>query len=718
MQALKETLHKVSDAVLGDTKFQSLASETHQAVNETDTQFLTTNFGVKLTDTDNSLKAGERGPTLLEDFHFREKISHFDHERIPERVVHARGAGAHGYFQLYSSQSELTHAHFLNHPEKKTPVFVRFSTVLGSRGSADTVRDVRGFAIKFYTEEGNFDLVGNNIPIFFIQDAIKFADIIHAGKPEPHNEIPQGATAHDNFWDIISLLPESAAMNMWILSDRTLPRSYRMMQGFGVHSFILVNAQGKRTFVKFHLFPTLGTHSLVWDESAKLMGADPDFHRKDLYEAIENGDFPEWEFGIQTVEESDENSFDFDILDATKLIPEEKVPVKIIGKLVLNRNPDNFFAETEQVGYCTSHLVPGIDVSNDPLLQGRHFSYQDTQITRLGGPNWEELPINRPVCPVSNNQRDGQHRTRIDKGKVNYFPNRFGCPHMATVAEGGYKHAPTAVSGPKMRTRGPKFAEHFKQATLFYESLSEWEQEHLIKAAIFELEHVEDIQVRERMVERYNQINFELAKKVAYGVGVAEPTEFKGTSSTTRSPALSQDNTAKNSIKTRKVAFLIGRGYDSAQLNALRAALSALGANSFLISNRKGKQETGDEAQFSYTGCKSVQFDSVVLVGGSYVPALQKVGDAIAFVNEAFKHGKPIVALNEGVDFLARLALPEIELANAGEAFKVSQGVVSTRAFDEKSLKTQGEELNLGKAIFNAMAAHRHPKRDVDSVPA
>ena len=403
-------------------------------------EYLTTNQGLRINDDQNSLKAGERGPSLLEDFHLREKITHFDHERIPERVVHARGSAAHGFFQVYESMAPYTKAKFLQDPSVKTPVFVRFSTVVGSRGSSDLARDARGFAVKFYTEEGNFDLVGNNIPVFFIQDAVKFPDLVHAIKPEPHNEIPQAASAHDTFWDFISLMPESMHMIMWVMSDRAIPRSFRMMEGFGVHTFRFINEKGKSRFVKFHWKPLLGVHSVVWDEAQKISGIDPDFHRRDLWESIENGVFPEWEFGVQIVEEKDEHKFDFDLLDPTKLIPEEVVPVKRIGKMTLNRNPDNFFAETEQVAFHPGHLVSGIDFSNDPLLQGRLFSYTDTQLIRLGGPNFHEIPINRPVAPVHNNQRDGHMRQTINQGRVSYQPNSLGggCPMQAKADMGGF----------------------------------------------------------------------------------------------------------------------------------------------------------------------------------------------------------------------------------------------------------------------------------------
>src|SRR5687767_1787169 len=416
-------------------------------------QFLTTNQGVRLNDNQNSLKAGDRGPTLLEDFIMREKITHFDHERIPERVVHARGSAAHGFFQVYESRSRWTKAAFLQNPTKRTPVFVRFSTVAGSRGSTDLARDVRGFAVKFYTDEGVFDLVGNNIPVFFIQDAIKFPDLVHAVKPEPHNEIPHAASAHDTFWDFISLMPESTHMIMWLMSDRAIPRSFRMMEGFGVHTFRFINEAGESNFVKFHWKPLLGVHSVAWDEAQNISGKDPDYHRRDLWEAIESGAFPEYELGIQVVPESDEHKFEFDLLDPTKIIPEEIVPVQRIGKLTLNRNPDNFFAETEQVAFHVGHVVPGIDFTNDPLMQGRLFSYTDTQLLRLGGPNFHEIPINRPVSPVHNNQRDGFMRQTINKGKSSYGPNTIGggCPFQAKAMEGGFASFPERVDARKVR---------------------------------------------------------------------------------------------------------------------------------------------------------------------------------------------------------------------------------------------------------------------------
>jgi catalase len=454
-----------------DAKIDDLQKNTEDGAGE----FLTTNQGVRVNDNQNSLKAGERGATLLEDFILREKITHFDHERIPERVVHARGSAAHGYFQVYESMAQYTKAGFLQDPAVKTPVFVRFSTVAGSRGSTDLARDVRGFAVKFYTQEGNFDIVGNNIPIFFIQDAMKFPDLVHAVKPEPHNEMPQAASAHDTFWDFISLMPESMHMIMWVMSDRAIPRSLRMMEGFGVHTFRFINEKGKSRFVKFHWKPLLGLHSVAWDEAQKISGKDPDFHRRDLWEAIENGDFPEWEFGVQIVEEKDEHSFDFDLLDPTKIIPEEIVPVRRIGKLTLNRNPDNFFAETEQVAFHVGNIVPGVDFTNDPLMQGRLFSYTDTQLIRLGGPNFHEIPINRPIAPVHNNQRDGFMRQTVNRGQTSYEPNTLkgGCPFQAGADMGGFTSYAERIDAQKIRARSASFFDHFSQATLFFNSQSE-----------------------------------------------------------------------------------------------------------------------------------------------------------------------------------------------------------------------------------------------------
>lgn len=503
-------------------------------------------------------------------------------------------------------------------------------------------------------------------------------------------------------------------MIMWTLSDRAIPRSYRMMQGFGVHSFLLVNKEGKRSFAKFHFIPKLGTHSLVWDEAQKLAGVDPDFHRRDLYEAIEAGAYPEWDLGLQIVPEEDEHKFDFDLLDATKIIPEELVPVRRVGRLVLNRNTDNFFSETEQVAFCTSHLVPGIEASNDPLLQGRQFSYFDTQLTRLGGPNFEEIPINRPVCPVTNNQRDGFMRQKINKGQVNYYPNRFGCPALADPSR-AYTHAPVPVHGPKLRARGPKFAEHYRQATLFFNSLSAWEREHLIAAASFELGKVDDMGVRERMVDLLNHIDFELATRVADAIDVQPPKAFAGQSHGQRSPALSQANTAKDSIASRKIAFLVAPGFNNTQLTTIAAALTAAGAMPMNVGPRKGevKGDAGSTTcQFSYLTSRSVMFDAVVVVGGGqHVAGLSRSGECKAWINEAFKHGKPIAALEEGVDFVQSLRLPAVKLAGPGEALVSHQGVVTSR-------QPVADLVDFGKSLFDAIAAHRHHDREVDSVPA
>ncbi|MEO6270341.1 MAG: catalase, partial [Lautropia sp.] len=486
-------------------------------------QALTTNMGVAIADNQNSLKAGLRGPALLEDFILREKITHFDHERIPERIVHARGSGAHGYFECLEPLTDLTRASVLAEAGKRTPVFVRFSTVAGERGSTDAARDIRGFAVKFYTDEGNWDIVGNSIPVFFIQDAIKFPDLVHAVKPEPHHGMPQAASAHDTFWDFVSLMPESTHVLMWVMSDRGIPRSYRMMQGFGVHTFRFVNAQGQSQFVKFHWEPKAGTHSLVWDEAVKISGADADFHRRDLWEAIEAGAYPEWELGVQVFTEEQAESFSFDVLDSTKIIPEELVPVRIVGRMVLNRNPDNFFAETEQVAFGTGNVVPGIDFSNDPLLAGRIHSYFDTQLSRLGGPNFHEIPINAPVVPVHNNQRDGLHRQAIPRGRVAYEPNSLGggCPFQAGMR--GFTSFREPIEADKVRGKPEKFADHYTQATLFWNSLSDVERAHTVGGFRFELSKVQVPAIRERMVASLVNVHPDLAKSVAQGLGIEVP---------------------------------------------------------------------------------------------------------------------------------------------------------------------------------------------------
>jgi catalase len=658
-----------------NAKVESLAADTEVGAGE----FLTTNQGVRINDNHNSLKAGDRGPTLLEDFILREKITHFDHERIPERVVHARGNGAHGFFKPHKSLAKYTRAAFLQDPDVQTPVFVRFSTVAGSRGSSDLARDVRGFAIKFYTSEGNFDLVGNNIPVFFIQDAMKFPDLVHAVKPEPHNEIPQAASAHDTFWDFISLTPESAHMIMWVMSDRAIPRSLRMIQGFGVHTFRLVNDDGQSTFVKWHLTPKLGLKQVLWDEALKISGADPDFHRRDLWEAIEDGDFPEWEVGVQLIPEADEQKYDFDLLDPTKIVPEELVPVTPIGTLVLNRNPDNFFAEVEQSAFHIGHVVPGIDFTNDPLLQGRLFSYTDTQLIRLGGPNFHEIPINRPIAPVHNNQRDGHMRQMINSGKTAYDPNNLGGgdPHQASVAKAGFASFAERISASKVRARSKSFTDHFSQAAMFFHSQTEVEQRHIINALRFELGKVESKLVKERILFMLSQIDGDLAKNVAEALGMAVPTQleqplnanvgadgnvaamqpkkFKG--KPFDSPSLSMIKRTQPGMQTAKVAVLVADGFDDGPLAAVQSAVEKAGGKVKLVAPHGGtvKSVRGKErpVDFSLNTVASVLFDAVYVAGGkTSTETLADLPDAVEFVEDAYRHCKAIAATGTGTDFL------------------------------------------------------------------
>jgi catalase len=649
-------------------------------------QALRTNQGVKVSDNQNTLKVGDRGPSLLEDFIMHEKITHFDHERIPERIVHARGTAAHGYFQTYENHALLSKAGFLQDPGKKTPVFVRFSTVQGPRGSGDTVRDVRGFAVKFYTEEGNFDLVGNNMPVFFIQDAIKFPDFVHAVKPEPHNEIPTGGSAHDTFWDFVSLVPESAHMVLWTMSDRAIPKSLRTMQGFGIHTFRLINAEGRSTFVKFHWKPKFGVCSLLWDEAQKLAGKDTDFHRRDLWESIETGDYPEWEFGVQIVAEEDEHSFDFDILDPTKIIPEELVPVTPLGKMVLNRNPDNYFAETEQVAFCPGHMVPGIDFSNDPLLQGRLFSYTDTQISRLGGPNFHEIPINRPLAPNHSSQRDAHHRMTIDKGRASYEPNSIdgGWPKETPSApqDGGFETYPERLEAHKVRRRSESFSDHFSQATLFFNSMSLHEKEHIIAAYSFELGKVDRDWIRARQVnEILANIDLELASRVAANLGLAAPTAGTVPSkkvSVTESPALSQVNLLSGDIVSRKVAILAANGVDGEAIDALKKALEAEGARTKLLGPTSAPITTADgntlAVDASMEGMPSVAFDAVFVPGGAdSIAALSTNGVALHFLLEAYKHLKAIALSGEASQLLDVLHLDADEgllVGKNGKLFK------------------------------------------------
>ena len=698
-------------------------------------EFLTTNHGVRINDNQNSLKAGERGGTLIEDFILREKIHHFDHERIPERIVHARGSAAHGVFELFDPIPQYSKAKLFTETGVKTPVFVRFSTVAGSRGSTDLARDVRGFAVKFYTGEGNYDLVGNNVPVFFIQDAIKFPDLIHAVKPEPHNEMPQAASAHDTFWDFISLMPESIHMIMWVMSDRALPRSLRMMEGFGVHTFRLINDKGEACFVKFHWKPLLGIHSVAWDEAQKISGKNSDFHRQDLWEAIESGNFPEWELGVQIVPEADEHKYPFDLLDATKLIPEELVPVKRIGKMTLNRNPDNFFAETEQVAFSPAHLIPGIDISNDPLLQGRLFSYIDTQLSRLGSHNFQEIPINRPVCPVHNNQRDGHMRQTINTGRVSYEPNTLGggCPYQAKASEGGFTSYPERIDGIKIRTRSQSFRDHFSQAKLFFNSQSDAEKNHIVDALCFELGKVETAAIRMRMVKLLSFVDMELAAPVAVYLGIEIPAKQDGPLNRSlpadanpddyqplivpdtleKSPALSMAGTIKNTIRTRRVAFLVADGVNENSVINMQKALEAEGASVDLVAPKLCALKSANDTAFlimkSFLTTTSVLYDAVYVPGGvSSVATLAAEPDALHFLNEAFKHCKAIAADTDALQVLRETYFYRKLPQEFTEENVVMTGIV----IGEGSGDTVG-------LFVKAIAQHRFWEREKpDKVPA
>ncbi len=616
---------------------------------------LTTNQGLKMAEDEFSLTAGERGPTLIEDFHFREKMTHFDHERIPERVVHARGFAAHGHFKLYESMKPYTKAKFLQDPKVKTPVFVRFSTVVGQRGSKDTPRDARGFATKFYTEEGNYDLVANNIPVFFIQDGIKFPDVVHAIKPEPHNEIPQATAAHDTFWDWVSQNQETAHMIMWLMSDRAIPRSFRMMEGFGVHAFRFVNEEGKAHFVKFHWKPVLGTHSLAWDEAEKLGGKDPDFNRRDLWDTIDMGNDVEFELGVQIIEEKDEFAFDFDILDSTKIWPEEDVPVKLFGKMTLNRNVDNFFAETEQAAFHPGNVVPGIDFSNDPLLQTRLFSYTDTQLLRLGGPNFHEIPINRPVCPFFNHQRDGFHRQTINKGKVAHHKNAMAnnSPQPVSEENGGYAHYQEKVEGRKVRARSESFKDHFSQATLFWNSMSEPEKQHILKAFRFELGKVKDKDIQQKIVDMFANVDTEMATEFGKTLNCTTP-EPKKQTITKSSPALSQENTPKKP-NTRKAAIVLADGFNGDDVKTTVEALHTAGVTAAVVSDKLGPIKAADgreiEAKHTFLTDGSIAFDAVYVDGGANADKKFEE-DAKMFIKEAYTHYKPIAVTNEGKQWL------------------------------------------------------------------
>lgn len=644
-------------------------------------QALTTNQGVKIADNQNSLKAGTRGSTLLEDFILREKITHFDHERIPERIVHARGVAAHGFFEAYPGNEKWTKAGFLTDSSIQTPIFVRFSTVQGPRGSADTVRDIRGFAIKFYTEEGNFDLVGNNAPVFFIQDGIKFPDFVHAVKPEPDTEIPTGASAHDTFWDFVSLVPESAHAVMWAMSDRAIPRNLRSIQGFGVHTFRLINAKGEAVFVKFHWTPKQGLAQLVWDEAQKLAGKDPDFHRRDLYEAIENGFYPEWELGVQIVPEQDEMKYDFDLLDPTKIIPEELVPVTPIGKFVLNRNVDNFFAETEQVAFCPGHIVPGIDFTNDPLLQARLFSYTDTQLSRLGGPNFHQIPINKAVCPFHNNQRDALHQHHVHKGQAAYQPNlidgNWPVETPPAASQGGFESYQERIDGRKIRERSPSFSDHFSQARLYYQSLAAHEQKHVVDAYVFELGKVERLHIREREVQEVlANIDIDLARQVAEQLGIALKADAKAQSQAIdkTSAKLSMQAFVPEDIKARKIAVLVHDGANAAQVKAIQdwakseqAVAEVLTPTPAPVKDSKGKDIASDGMQ---KGEPSIAYDAVVIVDGDNLDAVKKDGVAKHYLLETYKHLKPIVFLGDKAELIDLLGLEDDAGLFKGDDFK------------------------------------------------
>jgi catalase len=652
--------------------------ETHQNAGGPE-QWLTTNQGTPISDNQNSVKSGERGPSLLEDFILREKITHFDHERIPERIVHARGSGAHGYFQPTKSLAKLTKAAFLQDPKKKTEVFVRFSTVAGGAGSVDLPRDVRGFAVKFYTEEGNFDLVGNNIPVFFIQDAIKFPDLIHSVKMEPDRGFPQAASAHDTFWDFASLMPESMHMLVWVMSDRAIPRSYRMIEGFGIHTFRFIDAKGKSTFVKFHWRPAAGAASVLWDEAVKISGADPDFHRRDLFDAIARGDFPEYEFCIQAFDQKTADDFEFDVLDSTKLIPEELVPLEVIGKMVLNRNVDNFFAETEQAAFHPGHVVPGIDFTNDPLLQGRLFSYTDTQLIRLGGPNFHELEINRPRCPMRNFQRDGVKRQNVPTGRVAYEPNSLDPAGPRESAERGFVTYADQESGDKLRIRSETFADHYSQARQFFRSMTEPEQRHIISAFAFELGKVETVAIRKRMLGHLMIIERTLGAAVEEALGMVGEAErltpARDPIDLDESPALSLIKKAKPTLRGRKVGALITDGVDDAVLDALRSAVEREGATFAIVAPKaagvktaKGKRVAADHALSSGP---SIFFDAVALVPSADGAALlAREAAAIDWMRDAFGHLKVIGTVEAAGPILEKAAVEEdagvVDLAGRG----------------------------------------------------
>ncbi len=645
--------------------------ETHQQATG-NTSTLTTQQGGPIADDQNSLRAGARGPGLIEDHIMREKIFHFDHERIPERVVHARGFGAHGYFETTESLEDVTSADIFQRKGERTPAFVRFSTVAGSKGSADLARDVRGFAVKLYTKEGNWDIVGNNIPVFFIQDAMKFPDLVHAVKEEPDRGFPQAQSAHDNFWDFASLMPESMHMLMWQMSDRTIPRSFRFIEGFGVHSFRLVDKNGKSQFVKFHWKPKQGMQSVLWDEALKINGADPDFHRRDLWNAISQGDYPEWELGLQIFDDEFAEKFEFDVLDATKLIPEEQGPIRIVGRLVLDRVVSNFFAETEQVAFCTQNIVKGIDHSNDPLLQGRNFSYLDTQLKRLGGPNFTHIPINAPKCPMHHFQQDGHMAMSNPTGRANYEPNSWGeeegGPRECPVK--GFESYPEDVSGPKVRERSETFADHYSQARQFYISQTETEQQHIINAFSFELSKVKTPAIRKRMISHLLNIDQKLAENVAEKLGIDPLPEPADAAMPTRddlpaSDKLSILKNGPNSFKGRKVGVLMTDGFDADIFKSLEKSLKAEGAMFEVVAPHTGEitSSAGDSIKVDekVDGGPSVLFDAIVILPGSDgVKMLAEMPPALTFVSDAFNHMKFIGYGEDAMPLLKKAGISEM----------------------------------------------------------
>jgi catalase len=693
----KNVQPKNPDAVQG--------GETHQT-NGDGAPTLTTQQGTPISDDQNSLRIGDRGPTLLEDFHFREKIFHFDHERIPERVVHARGYGAHGFFENYEPLSDITSADLFQRPGEKTPVFVRFSTVAGNKGSPDLARDVRGFAVKFYTKQGNWDLVGNNIPVFFIQDAMKFPDLIHGAKPEPDRDFPQAQTAHDNFWDFISLMPESMHMVMWAMSDRAIPRSFRFMEGFGVHTFRLVNTEGKCQFVKFHWKPKLGLQSVVWNEAVKINGADPDFHRRDLWNAIESGAFPEWELGLQIFDDGFADSFDFDVLDATKNIPEELVPVRRVGRLVLDRVVDNFFAETEQVAFCTNNIIHGIDFTNDPLLQGRNFSYLDTQIKRLGGPNFTHIPVNAPKCPMHHFQQDGHMAMKNPVGRANYEPNSWG-PEEGGPREChklGFSSFPTEETGTKQRVRSERFADHYSQARQFYVSQTDVEQGHIADALVFELSKVQSEAIRSRLVSHLPNIDPGLAKRVAAGLGLgavppaAKPARPPRTD-LKPSDALSILKNPPGTFEGRKIGVLVTDGTDIQLLDALTQAATDEGATAEIIAPTVGGVKASDgtlvKSHERIGGGPSVVYDAVAILPSKEGGAkLAKDPAARDFAADAFAHLKFIAYVDAALPLFEKAGISKdldagcVQLGESGDATAFVAACRALRHWErEKALK-------------------------------